>query len=88
MPIDKKFNVSERKARLEMQEASRKAEDELHFQDQLNDPTKDDKFVKTYRTRGKLYDKLNVSLKTMDIIIIAVSVMIVVAIVVGIALGT
>lgn len=87
MPIDRKFNVSERKARLEMQEASRKAEDELHFQDQLDDPTKDDKFVKTYRTRGKLYDKFNFSLKTMDIVIWVVSALIVIALIVGIAIG-
>ena len=88
MPIDKKFDVSERKARLNMQEASRKAEEELAFQDQLNDPTKDEKFVRTYRVRGKLYDKFNFSLKTMDIIIYTVSALIIAALVVGIVIGT
>ena len=88
MPIDKKFNVSERQARLNMQEASRRAEDELELQDMLNDPTKDEKFVRTYRVRGKLYDKFNFSLKTMDIIIYTVSALIVAALVVGIVIGT
>jgi len=87
MPIDKKFSVSERKARLDMQEASRKAEEEIQLQDQLNDPTKDEKFVRTYRVRGKLYDKLNVSLGTMDIIIYTVSALIIIALIVGIAIG-
>ena len=88
MPIDKKFNVSERQARLNMQEASRRAEDELELQDMLNDPTKDEKFVRSYRVRGKLYDKFNFSLKTMDIIIYTVSALIVAALVVGIVIGT
>ncbi|MBQ3574757.1 MAG: hypothetical protein IJA26_03760 [Clostridia bacterium] len=87
MPIDKKFDVSERKARLNMQEASRKAEEELEFQDMLNDPAKDEKFVRTYRVRGKLYDKFNFSLKTMDIIIFTVSALIIAALVIGIVIG-
>ena len=87
MPIDKKFNASERKARLDMQEASRRAEDELELQDMLNDPTKDEKFVRTYRVRGKLYDKFNFSLKTMDIIIYTVSALIVAAVIIGIIIG-
>jgi len=87
MPIDKKFDVSERKARLNMQEASRKAEEELEFQGKLNDPDKDEKFVRTYRVRGKLYDKFNFSLRTMDIIIYTISALIVIALIVGIVLG-
>ena len=70
-----------------MQEASRRAEEELEFQDMLNDPTKDEKFVRTYRVRGKLYDKFNFSLKTMNIIIYTVCALIVIALIVGIAIG-
>ena len=40
-----------------------------------------------YRTRGKLYDKINVSLRTMDIIVYSVAALLVIALIVGIAMG-
>lgn len=79
---------SGRDARSEMEEAAghnrnRSAE----FQEELRERTGDEKFAKTYRTRGRIYDKIPVSLRTMDIIIYVVVALIVIALVVGIITG-
>ena len=57
------------------------------FQEKLRLQTGDDKFAKTYRNRGRLYDKIPFSLRTMDVIIYATAALIVIAIVVGIIIG-
>ena len=78
---------SGRVERAEMEEAAKHGQNEVDFQEKLRLQTGDEKFAKTYRVRGRLYDKLNVSLRTMNIIIYAVVALIVIALVVGIAMG-
>ena len=70
-----------------MEEAAKHGQNEIDFQEKLRLQTGDAKFAKTYRMRGRLYDKLNVSLRTMDIIIYVVVALIVIALVVGIVIG-
>ena len=77
----------DRQARLRMEEEARRAQSEQEFQQKLRDNPEDAKFIKTYRVRGKLYDKIKVSLRTMDIIIYVIVALIVLALVVGIAIG-
>ena len=76
-----------RDARNEMEEAARHGQTKEDFQQKLLEETGDEKFAKTYRNRGRLYDKINVSLKTMDIIIYTVAALLVAAIIVGIIIG-
>ena len=76
-----------RAARNEMEEAARHGQTKEDFQQKLLEETGDEKFAKTYRNRGRLYDKINVSLKTMDIIIYTVAALLVAAIIVGIIIG-
>lgn len=70
-----------------MEEAAKHGQNEIDYEEKLRLHTGDEKFAKTYRNRGRLYDKINVSLHTMDIIIITCCVLIVAAIVVGIIIG-
>ena len=77
----------ERRARTEMEDAAKHGQNETDFQEKLLKQTGDEKFAKTYRTRGKLYDKIHVSLHTMDIIIYVVVALIVIALIVGVAIG-
>ena len=49
--------------------------------------TGDEKFARTYRSRGRLYDKIHVSLRTMDIIVGVVAALLVITIIIGIILG-
>lgn len=79
-------NSPGRVARAEMEEASRKGRQE-NFEEKLRLRTGDEKFAHTYRNRGRLYDKINVSLHTMDIIIYVIVALIVIALIVGILLG-
>lgn len=79
-------NSSERAARAEMEEASRGARSE-DFEEKLHQKTGDEKFAHTYRNRGRLYDRIHVSLHTMDIIIYVIVALIVIALIVGIAIG-
>ena len=81
------WNNSERRARTEMEEAAKHGQNEVDFEEKLRLQTGDAKFAKTYRVRGKLYDKIKVSLRTMDIIIYALVALIVAALVIGIAVG-
>ena len=84
------WNSSEnsvRRARTEMEEAAKHGQNEVDFQEKLRLKTGDEKFAKTYRVRGRLYDKIPFSLHTMDIIIYAIVGLIVAALVVGIAIG-
>ena len=76
-----------RDARNEMEEAAKHGQSKEDFQQKLLEETGDEKFAKTYRNRGRLYDKINVSLKTMDIIIYTVAALLVAAIIVGIIIG-
>lgn len=80
-------NNSGRFERAEMEEAAKHGQNEVDFQEKLRLRTGDEKFAKTYRVRGRLYDKIKVSLRTMDIIIYALVALIVIALVVGIVLG-
>ena len=76
-------------ARAEMDEAARRGttQTQADFQEKLRLQTGDEKFAKTYRNRGRLYDKIPFSLRTMDIIIYVTVALIVIAIVVGIIIG-
>ena len=76
-----------RDARNEMEEAAKLGQTKEDFQKKLLERTGDEKYAKTYRGRGRLYDKINVSVKTMDIIIYVVAALIVAAIIVGVMIG-
>ena len=82
-----KFSKSERSARTEMETAAKSGTEKKDFQKELYERTGDEKFAKTYKTRGRLYDSIHVSLRTMDIIIVVTCVLIVAAIVVGVLIG-
>ena len=87
MPLFKDgLNNSQRRARAEMEDAAKK-KTSGDFEKKLLEETGDAKFAHTYRTRGKLYDKIKIPLKAMDIIIYGLVAAIVIAIVVGIAIG-
>ena len=90
-PFQNGLDDSARQARAEMERAekhgARNAKPQQSQEDKLLKETGDQKFAYTYRVRGRLYDKINVSLHTMDIIIGVVATLLVIAIVVGIALG-
>jgi len=85
MAIWNKVGNSER---AEMEEAAKHGREEVNFQEKLLLKTGDEKFAKTYRNRGRLYDKINVSLRTMDIIVYVVAALLVIALIVGIATGS
>ena len=82
---------SARRVRAEMEQAekhgARDYKSQKNLEAQLLEETGDEKFAHTYRNRGRLYDKIKVSLRTMDIIIGVIAALLVVAIIVGIALG-
>ena len=82
-----KLSKSERSARSEMEAAAKSGTEKPDFQKELYARTGDEKFAKTYKTRGRLYDRIHVSLRTMDIIIIVTCILIVAAIVVGVLIG-
>lgn len=77
------------RAQAEMEDAARRAETptRAEFQEKLRRETGDEKFARTYGSRGRLYDKIPFSLHTMDIIIYAIVALIVILIVVGIVIG-
>ena len=77
---------SDRRARAEMKDAAEKT-GRGEFEEKLRLKTGDEKFARTYRNRGRLYDKLKVSLRTMDIVIYLIVALIVIALIVGIAIG-
>ena len=77
---------SERRARVAMEDAAKK-QTSGDFEKKLLEETGDEKFARTYRNRGKLYDKIKIPLKTMDIIIYGIVAAIVIALIVGIAIG-
>ena len=82
-----KLSKSERSARTEMETAAKSGTEKKDFQKALYERTGDEKFAKTYKTRGRLYDNIHFSLRTMDIIIVVTCVLIVAAIVVGVLIG-
>ena len=84
------FNRESRSAaQSEMEQAAQRGttQTQADFQEKLLLHTGDEKFAKTYRNRGRLYDKIPFSLRTMDIIIYVTVALIVIAIVVGIIIG-
>jgi len=81
------FRNSGRDARNDMEEAAKHGQNEVDFQEKLRLKTGDEKFAKRYKNRGRLYDKINVSLRTMDIIIYSVAALIVIVLIIGIATG-
>ena len=87
MSIFNRESTSERRARADMEEAAKYGQEHEDFQEKLRVQTGDAKFAKQYRVRGRLYDKIKVSLRTMDIIIYVISALLVIALIVGIALG-
>ena len=87
MAFWKNDHSSIRSARAEMDEAARLGGKQENFEDKLREQTGDEKFAHTYRNRGKLYDKIKVSLHTMDIIIYVIVALIVIALIAGIVIG-
>lgn len=77
---------SDRRARAAMDDAAGKS-GSGEFEEKLRLQTGDEKFARTYRNRGRLYDKLKVSLRTMDVVIYVIVALIVIALIVGIAIG-
>ena len=76
-------------AQSEMEEAARRGttQTQTDFQEKLRLRTGDEKFAKTYRNRGRLYDKIPFSLRTMDVIIYVTAALIVILLIVGIIIG-
>ena len=76
-------------AQSEMEQAAQRGttQTQADFQEKLRLQTGDEKFARTYRNRGRLYDRIPFSLRTMDIIIYVTVALIVIAIVVGIIIG-
>ena len=87
MALRDHWNNSAREARFKMEEAAKRGEDELQYQQALRDNPEDQKSIQQYRIRGRLYDKIKVSLRTMDIIIYVIVALLVVALVVGVLIG-
>lgn len=87
MALWNRENNSIRRARTNMEDAAKHGQNSAEFEEKLRERTGDDKFAKTYRTRGRLYDKINVSLHTMDIIVYVVAALLVIAVIVGIVIG-
>lgn len=87
MAIWNRESNSQRRARTDMEDAARHGQNSAEFEEKLRVKTGDEKFAKTYRTRGRLYDKINVSLHTMDIIVYVVAALLVIALIVGIVIG-
>lgn len=83
MSIKNHWNNPEKQARLAMEMAEKQSR-------KNNPPEITEKKTEENRQtpqRYRLYDKINVSLKTMDIIVYGVAVALVLAIVIGIVLG-
>ena len=80
-------DLNGRTARAEMEAAAKHGQQQEDYQEKLRLQTGDAKFAKTYRVRGRLYDKITLSLRTIDIIIVVTCILIVAAIIVGIAIG-
>ena len=76
-----------REARAKMEQAAGSGETGASFEEKLRQETGDAKFAHTYRNRGRLYDRIKIPLRTMDIIIYVVAALLVIAIVVGILIG-
>ena len=87
MAIWNRENNSVRRTRSDMEDAAKHGQSGAEFEEKLRLKTGDEKFAKTYRTRGRLYDKINVSLRTMDIIVYTVAALLVIALIVGIVIG-
>ena len=84
MAIKDHWNNPEKQARAAMELAEKQSRKNLPPETEKKEETEQSKPTPQ---RYRLYDKINVSLKTMDIIVYAVAAALVIAIVVGIALG-
>ena len=82
---------SARRARAEMERAEkhggRDVKPQGNLEEKVLEETGDQRFAHTYRNRGRLYDKIKVSLRTMDIIVGVVAALLVITIIIGIILG-
>ena len=83
MSLKDNWNNPEKLARLDMADAERKGRKAMESEKKSDDSGKTQKLPKRYR----LYDKINVSLKTMDIIVYSIAALIVVCLIIGVATG-
>jgi len=83
MSLKDSWNNPEKHARLEMADAERRAKKVIGQAEKPEEPSVPAKTPQRYR----LYDKIKVSVKTMDIIIYTIIALLVVCIVIGIATG-
>ena len=83
MSLKDSWNNPEKRARLEMADAECKAKKAIEKADKPEETPVPANLPKRYR----LYDKIKVSVRTMDIIIYTVVALLVICIVVGIATG-
>ena len=83
MSLRDSWNNPEKRARLEMADAERKAKKAIEKADKPEETPLPSNLPKRYR----LYDKIKVSVRTMDIIIYTVIALLIICIVVGIATG-
>ena len=84
MALKDKWNNLGRNARLEMQEAEERSKRRLDDMSQMN---ASDKTANRHPNRYRLYDKIKVSVRTMDIIIYVVMGLLIACLIIGIALG-
>ncbi|MBE5772411.1 MAG: hypothetical protein E7337_00575 [Clostridiales bacterium] len=83
MSLKDNWNNPEKLARLDMADAERKGRKAMESEKKSDDSGKTQQLPKRYR----LYDKINVSLKTMDIIVYSIAALIVVCLIIGVATG-
>lgn len=83
MSLKDNWNNPEKLARLDMADAERKGRKAMESEKKSDDSGKTQQMPKRYR----LYDKINVSLKTMDIIVYSIAALIVVCLIIGVATG-
>jgi len=84
MSLKDSWNNPEKKARLEMADAERRAKKAIDASEKTEASPKTSNMPKRYR----LYDKIKVSVRTMDIIIYSIVALLVICIVVGIVTGS
>ena len=84
MSLKSQWNDPQKRARLEMADAERKGR---KASGQVEKKTEPEKPNAAMPQRYRLYDRIKVSVRTMDIIIYTVAALLVICIIVGIALG-
>ena len=83
MSLKDSWNIPEKRARLEMADAERRAKKAIPQEGETVETQKPAGQPQRYR----LYDKIKVSVRTMDIIIYSVIALLVLCIIIGIATG-